>query len=124
VQNQPQLAAHHFCGLKEAKPNLRGMAVFDRLPMGLPQNFAIRSVVWTRREIENYLCTRNVLLRYAGGSGPDDLVSRAEGSLRSEAMTAAIGEVEHAFRVLNRDPWSKDEKVSDELLPSLFFQLL
>ena len=96
------------------------MAVFDRLPMGLPQSFAIPNVVWTRREIENYLCTRDVLLRYAGGLEPDDLVSLAEGSLHSEAMTESIGEVEHAFRVLNRDPWSKDEKVSDELLPSVF----
>jgi hypothetical protein len=120
VQNQPRAAEHHFYGLRVAKANLRGMAVFDRLPMGLPPNFGIPSVVWTRREIENYLCARNVLLRYAGGSGPDDLVSRAEGALHSEAMTAAIGEVEHAFRVLNRDPWSRDEKVSDEFLPSVF----
>ena len=61
-----------------------------------------------------------MLLRYAGGLEPNDLVSRAEGSLHSEAMTAAIREVEHAFRVLNCDPWSKDEKVSDEFLPGVF----
>ena len=35
-------------------------------------------------------------------------------------MDAAIRKVEDAFRVLGRDPWSADEKVSDEFLPRVF----
>ncbi len=120
VQNQPQLAAHHFFGLREAKRDLRAAAVFDRLSAGLPPNFAIPSTVWKRREIENYLCRREVLLRYASGKEPDDLVSRAERSIRVEAMMKALDKVEQAVRVLGRDPWSPDEKVSDEFLPRVF----
>lgn len=35
-------------------------------------------------------------------------------------MEAAIKTVEDAIRVLGRDPWSADEKVSDEFLPNVF----
>jgi len=35
-------------------------------------------------------------------------------------MNAAIKTVEDAIRVLGRDPWSPDEKVSDEFLPNVF----
>jgi hypothetical protein len=35
-------------------------------------------------------------------------------------MSDAITKVEEAFAVLGRDPWSSDEKVSDEFLPTVF----
>ena len=120
VQNQPNQASHHFFGLREAKPDLAGVAIFDRLEAGLPVGFAIPAKVWSRREIENYLCTREILIRYAKGMEPDDLVGRAIQEQRMEAMTWAIDRVESAIRELGRDPWSSDEKVSDEFLPTVF----
>jgi ABC-type transport system involved in cytochrome c biogenesis ATPase subunit len=120
VLNQPKLAEHHFFGLREAKPDLEGVAIFDRLDKGLPSGFSIPSKCWSRREIENYLCSRQVLLRYARGMEPDDLVGRAMQQQREDAMNAAIKTVEDAIRVLGRDPWSPDEKVSDEFLPNVF----
>ena len=51
---------------------------------------------------------------------PDDLVGRALQDQRAEAMGAAIKRVEAAFQELGRDPWSNDEKVSDEFMPTLF----
>jgi hypothetical protein len=76
--------------------------------------------MWQHREIENYLCSREVLLRYARGMEPDDLVWRAIQQQREEAMSWAIERVENAIRELDRDPWSPDEKVSDEFLPPIF----
>lgn len=35
-------------------------------------------------------------------------------------MTHAIERVENAIRELDRDPWSPDEKVSDDFLPPIF----
>ena len=96
------------------------MAVFDRLEAGLPLSFNIPSVVGKKREIENYLCRRDVLLRFAEGMEPDDLVGRALRATRREAMEEAIEMVADAIRVLGRDPWSNDEKVSDEFLPRVF----
>ena len=51
IQNQPTAAAHHFYGLREAKADLRAVAVFDRLGGGLPAGFAIPNKVWRKREI-------------------------------------------------------------------------
>jgi len=120
VENKPKHAESHFHGLREAKPNLAAVAIFDRLPQGLPVGFVIPTKVWRRREIENYLCSKEVLLRYARGMEPDDLVGRALRQQREEAMTHAIERVENAIRELDRDPWSADEKVSDEFLPPIF----
>lgn len=120
VLNQPKLAEHHFYGLREAKRDLVGFAVFDRLEAGLPPSFAIPNRQWQKREIENYLCTKPILLRYAEGLEPDDLVGRAIREVRREAMHAAITSIEDALRVLGRDPWSDDLKVSDDFLPPLF----
>lgn len=120
VQNQPRAAEHHFFGLREAKSDLRAVAIFDRLEAGLPPSFVIPNKVWQKREIENYLCRREVLLRFAAGMEPDDLVGRARQETRRQAMTEAIQTVEGAIRVLGRDPWSANEKVSDEFLPRVF----
>lgn len=120
VQNQPTQVQHHFFGIREAKADLVGVAIFDRLDRALPANFPIPAKIWSRREIENYLCSRNVLVRYAKGMEPDDLVGRAIQDQRSEAMNWAIDRVESAIRELGRDPWSSDEKVSDEFLPTVF----
>jgi hypothetical protein len=120
VANQPRAAENHYYGLREAKRDLRAVAVFDRIDNGLPASFTIPSFVWRKREIENYLCRREVLLRYAEGMEPDDLVGRAFAATRRDAMERAIERVEGAIRVLGRDPWSPDEKVSDEFLPRVF----
>ena len=120
VLNQPMQVQHHFFGLREAKPDLVGAAIFDRLERSLPQNFPVPTKVWRRREIENYFCDRDVLVRYAKGMEPDDLVGLALRDQRAEAMNAAIDRVENAIRELGRDPWSADEKVSDEFLPAVF----
>jgi predicted ATPase len=120
VQNKPQQASHHFYGIREAKKDLVGVAIFDRLEGGLPNGFSIPVKTWKRREIENYLCLRDILVRYAKGMEPDDLVGRALQETRAEAMNWAIDRVEAAIRELGRDPWSNDEKVSDEFLPTVF----
>lgn len=120
VGNQPNAASTHFHGLREAKPDLRALAVFDRMEKGLPQGFAVSCVVWRKREIENYLCSREVLYRYAEGPEPDDLVGLAQKAPRRDAMAEALRRVEDAIVEIGRDPWSADEKVSDDFLPIVF----
>ena len=120
VGNQPGNARSHFYGLLEAKPDLVGVAIFDRLEgKAVPETAdpALRFEQWQRREIENYLCTRDVLMRYARGEQPSDLFSTA----REQAMSEAIDEVTHALATLSKpSPWSPDIKASDEFLDALF----
>ena len=56
IQNQPQLARDHFFGLKEAKRDLAGIMLCDRLEKELRPAPDLDERMWRRREIENYLC--------------------------------------------------------------------
>ena len=56
VGNQPAAVRGHYHGLREAVPDLNGVALFDRLESGPPDIAPVEFLMWSRREIENYLC--------------------------------------------------------------------
>ncbi len=119
--NLPERARDHFFGLREAKNDLVGIAIFDRLEKELQPGGALVETMWQRREIENYFCMEDVLLAYARHDLPDDLFGQAESQQREQAMREAIAEVTGALKILNKpDPWSIDVKASDEFLDPLF----
>lgn len=119
--NLPQRAREHFFGLKEAKNDLVGIALFDRLDKELQTENSLTEMMWRRREIENYFCSEEVLLAYAGHDLPNDLFGHAEKQQRLQAMREAIAEVSEALKTLTKpDPWSFDIKVTDEFLEPLF----
>jgi predicted ATPase len=121
VANQPRAARRHFYGLREAKADLVGVAVFDRLNEPLQAASEFVELSWSRRGIENYLCQREVLLEWARryaqteGGGPlfaPQYVARMEES---------IAKVESAMQTLGKgSPWSADTKVTDDFLNPLF----
>ncbi len=111
VGNQPMQARHHFYGLREACPDLRGFALFDRLNLPGGGNEVLEEHSWRKREIENYLCSRESVLRWVDAELP----------LFRSSMEEAIYEVENARRVLGQSsPWDDDTKVSEEFLSPLF----
>lgn len=119
--NLPQLARDHFFGLREAKDDLLGLALFDRLDKQLRSTDQLLEFMWRRREIENYLCTEQTLLRYAAGSDVEDLIGFADAELRTEAMRGAIREIGGALMTLRgSDLWSPDLKASEEVLDPIF----
>jgi hypothetical protein len=119
--NLPQKARDHFFGLREAKKDLVGIAIFDRLEKSLQDNQWLKEVMWQRREIENYLCMEDVLMAYARHDQPNDLFGLAEGDRREQAMRESIDEVSEALKILGKlDPWSPDIKASDDFLDPLF----
>ncbi len=125
VGNQDKRVKDHFHGLREAYPALRGVALFDRLDPEPPDMTPVECLMWRRREIENYVCTRATLEAYATASAPDDLdgplFTRAEADRRLEAMHAAIDEIESALKALGKSsPWSADIKASDDFLAPVF----
>jgi len=127
--NQPQEARQHFQGLREAKPDLVGIAVFDRLERELHTGSALTERMWSRREIENYLVSPESLDAFVNfGLSQDDLLDKLEGQHRSEIMGKCVAELVTALKVARRpDPWGPDIKVTDEFLDPLFenyYQLL
>jgi energy-coupling factor transporter ATP-binding protein EcfA2 len=121
VANQPRKAQEHFHALREAKNDLTGIAIYDRLEANLPDDPKLAQRMWTRRELENYLCQPETLLRFAEDQG-----RRQQGELFGaawhKAMEEVIRQVEGALRTLGKDPWSTDIKASDDFLDPLFKQ--
>jgi predicted ATPase len=125
VGNQPSEVRKHFHGLREAVPHLIGVAIFDRLAQGLPDDLRATALMWDRREIENYLCYPETLEAYAMGTAEQEtagpLFAPAESSRRLQAMRESIREVEQALETLGKgSPWDANTKVSDDFLTPLF----
>jgi ABC-type hemin transport system ATPase subunit len=119
--NLPNRAREHFYGLQEAKPDLVGFALFDRIDKPLDIGKRLTETMWQKREIKNYLCQESVMLTYARHDQPDDLFGRAEADRRVQTMRDCIQEVTVALQTLGRpDPWSADVKASDDFLNPLF----
>ena len=125
VGNQPAAVRRHYHGLREALPELRGVALFDRLETGSVDVSPAEGLTWTRREIESYVCSHATLESWAaasaGEAAPGPLFVREEAGKRVSAMREAVEEVETALRSLGRgSPWSPDCKASDDFLTPLF----
>lgn len=125
VGNQPGDVRKHFHGLREAVGHLKGVAIFDRLERPLPADLGAVGLAWKRREIENYLCSRETLEAYAQESATDaaagPLFSKAEAQTRLQAMRESIAELEQALLTLGKgSPWDPETKVSDDFLTPLF----
>ena len=120
VENQPRKAQDHFYGLREARQDLRGFALFDRLTQNFEPRPHLEQREWQRREVENYLCYKETLLNWAEGEGALNGGGPLFGVTWRRTMEEAIAEVEQALTVLGKSPWSPDTKVSDEFLSPLF----
>lgn len=124
VSDQPSQIRRHFHGLREAVPHLQGVALFDRLGAEPPDIHPVKSLMWERREIENYFCTPSVLEAYAKqvpteALGPLFEVPRIEKNVA--AMQAAIRSIESALQTLGKaEPWGADIKASDDFLGPVF----
>ncbi len=121
VGNEPNEVRKHFWALREARKDLVGVALFDRLGKELPDNLGAAGLQWKKREIENYLCFPEVLLAYARHGSEDDLFGLQEADRRVQAIGEAIDEVGSALKTLRKlDPWSPDVKATDDFLNPLF----
>lgn len=120
VANQPIKAQAHFYGVREAKINLSGLAIYDRLDHDPPNDPNLTQLMWRRREIESYLCQREVLLEFAADAGRK-YVGALFSAVWREAMDNSITEVGHALSTLGEpSPWGPDIKVSENFLNPVF----
>jgi len=121
VANQPDLVRRHFQGLREAKPDLVGVAVFDRLDRPLPSDLGADGLQWRRREIENYLCDPDVLAAYAKHDQFDDLFCNKESPHREDLMSRLIRDLVPPVALRDRQhEWWFKTKATDDFLDPLF----
>ena len=126
VGDQPNNARRHFNGLREAKSDLVGYALFDRLDRtDLRQDGELVEHMWSRREIENYLLPAVSLGRYAQQQGAavyeGDLLKTSEENRWHNTMDRVLQDrvPPAAMRNPDDDYWS-DTKISDDLLTPVF----
>lgn len=120
--NKPQEARDHFQGLREAKSDLVGYALFDRLDRDLHQTSQLTERAWEQREIENYLVTPESLKAFVvRGLRDDDLIEQAERAHRLAILKGCVLELVSALGLTGKpDPWGGDIKVTDDFLDPLF----
>lgn len=120
--NKPQEARDHFQGLREAKSDLVGLALFDHLEKELQTGSRLTERMWQQREIENYLVTPESLREFVqSGLKADDLIEAAERRNRVEVLNSCLGEIVDALKLVNEpDPWGPRIKVTDKFLDPLF----
>jgi ABC-type transport system involved in cytochrome c biogenesis ATPase subunit len=119
--NLPSRARDHFHGIREAKPDFIGIALFDRIETQINSMNGLEEMMWRKREIENYFNCESVLKAYAESSTPNDLFALAEQDKRKQAMADAIEEVKSALETFDKpDIWSNDVKASDDVLEPIF----
>jgi ABC-type multidrug transport system ATPase subunit len=120
--NLPNRAREHFYGLKEAKEDLVGIAIFDRLEQPLNNNPPLIETMWPKREIENFICSRIMFMRFANNISEDigPLFRDVEKTRQIKAMEASIKKVEDALITLGKIPWGDDIKTSDEFMNNIF----
>jgi hypothetical protein len=120
VANQPRKAQEHFYGVREARANLVGVAIYDQLTQDLPSDPHLTHLMWRRRELENYLCQRETLLDFADAEG-QRLIGELFGQSWRDAMGESIAEIEQALQTLgDPSPWGAEIKASDAFLDRVF----
>ena len=125
VGNSPSRANEHFLGLRHALPDLRGIAVYDRLDTVQETSGPLEHLTWRRRGIESYLCTRRTLEAFAlGFDSPNEegtIFWEDEKRRRAEAMRECIDDLCQALETMGQgSPWDEGFKVSDLFLTPLF----
>jgi ABC-type taurine transport system ATPase subunit len=121
VGNDPEKAFDHFYGLREACKDLVGVAIFDKLDKKFEKKLGLTQLMWQKKELENYMCTEDILLRFARGIEGDDLFSVSEAAHREKVMKESIAEITEAVEKLKGvNPWSGGIKVTDDFLDPLF----
>jgi hypothetical protein len=125
ILNQPGRAHEHLHGLREAKPDLLGLAVLDNLGREPQRSPQLPVLQWNKREIENYLCFPSVLEEYAArlaaerSYGP--LFESVEATRFREVMRRCVEERVPPVALRNpADRWWQTVKASDDFLDPVF----
>jgi ABC-type lipoprotein export system ATPase subunit len=125
VGNQPASAQKHFFGLREAKKDLVGIGIYDSDAKLSSNHPNLQEYQWKRREIENYLCFPDVLIRFARSSAEQDTVGplflMADSHDRESIMSKVIADLVPPVALRNpEDRWWMNVKASDEFLDRVF----
>ena len=117
VGNQPKKVLDHFGGLRDAKTDLVGFCLFDPLKSGFLTPPGLEGHIWKQREIENYLCHKEMLMAWAEKEGEQQTAGPLFAYPWRSVMEETMAELERSSKA---SPWSPHTKASDDFLDPLF----
>jgi len=118
--NKPNTAIKKYETLKDFFPELKGIAIFDKIENIDTENIkSLKVMCWKKRELENYFAKPNILLKYAVS------LHKKHGHLKievlKETMQNTINENTTPARLNNlENDWWHQGKISDEWLDVIF----
>lgn len=121
--NTPNTAIQDFVPLQQFFPELKGLAIFDRIENRNYSDKKLSILQWKRRELENYFVSPEILLRWVEVEYGQDISKTIE---YKQIMQAVIEDYTRPIDLRDRDAafWH-DEKLSDDWLAKIipaFFQ--
>ncbi len=115
--NRPSSAENHFYGLKEAMPDLSGIAIFDKIPAKLQSNEYFKMLMWDKNEIENYLPLPVVIERFIVEEYGKELFTQTYPSIIKNIIDDYIPGVAKKDKM---NEWWNTTKMSDDFLDKVF----
>jgi len=116
ADNLPSSAQSNYHGLRNIIPELKGLAIFDRLDRNVSDDPYLKIIQWKRRELENYFSFPEILERWAQNQGESNLfknyVAAMKESVKENTAPAYLKDKDHQ--------WWSDCKISDDYLPAVF----
>jgi hypothetical protein len=111
--------------LREAKRDLVGFVLCDRLDAPLQATPELAERMWRRREVENYLCQPETLLSHVQSSSREaaagPLFEPVEAERRRTVMQECLDDFVPRAAMRDRaDAWGHNTKASDDFLDRLF----
>lgn len=115
--NTPYVAVNTFQSFKSFFPELKGLAVFDKLDKNV-NNPKLNIITLKKRELENYFVSPKVLYSFAESLAKEQGVSKEK---LHTWMQEAIEDNTTPARLKNlEDPWWSNEKITDNWLDLIF----
>lgn len=123
----PNEAKKHFSGLKAAKHDFVGIAIYDNISNPLSPMPALFETKWRKNEIENYFFNKTIFIDWARGNISNDLFGPSEALQREQAMIKALDDVlpGSANRRANDEYWSeiKASVEIEKILKTFYFYM-
>lgn len=118
--NVPHKAVEEFEPLKQFFPELKGLALFDRLENIHYSNKKLETLQWKKRELENYFATPEILLQWVEFAEDKTKITEYK-----TAMQAIIADYTLPIYLRERNnAWWSDAKLStdwlDLIIPKFF----
>jgi hypothetical protein len=126
--NDPAISRKHFSALKDAIPELKGFALYDRIDNPLNTLNQLMEHSWRKKEFENYFFKPYLLLRWVDSQFPGmDLFTESEKEKQKEVMKQTIENIipKYALNDLEADYWNEQHasKELDKIFGEFFRQL-